>query len=386
MSAIAITCLDDQPRFIRRRRSSTFNAITNWALAVQPGSPAPISPNRRHRIAHPQHSPSFLHFIDTPTTTPSTKTPRSASEFHTDVDLTSWGYTSVFVHLPPTPAIPARPPPTPPAIPKGLKKFKSMGMLKQKRPRVESSFKPPKKSHPPLPPALQNELLLMQFTGGGSLESNAQRLMQHRAKATTGGTAAVDTVYKDENGIMWFDEQEPVEYQALLPLPSPSSPGSWVQFAVVKSPGPGSPIFAISPSSAKSMTPTERELEGISSLVRPLSPSAYLPSVGPVREKQLRRRHRPAPLKLHSDSSVPSSTRTVAKTPAGFEDSFQPTSAEAVALAAGIHIYARSRAKKVIKGGGAAGKAPPVGSAPANVVEFPNKLPKRGLVKRLFGM
>ncbi|EEB95468.1 hypothetical protein MPER_05561, partial [Moniliophthora perniciosa FA553] len=105
----------------------------------------------------------------------------------------------------------------------------------------------------------------MQFTGGGSLESNAQRLMEHRAKATTGGTA-VDTVYKDENGVMWLDEQERVEYQALLPLPSPSSPGSWVQFAIVKTPGPGSPVFAISPTSVKSMTPTERELEGLSSL------------------------------------------------------------------------------------------------------------------------
>ncbi|EEB92114.1 hypothetical protein MPER_09426 [Moniliophthora perniciosa FA553] len=245
----------------RRRRSSTFTAITNWAQAVQPGSPAPITPQSR-------------------------KTP---APFR-------------------VPQVPEEPVPK---IDKGLKRFKSMGMLKplrsrtraksvvengetststRPRPRSRSrsrsgSVSPTKssakrpghaksksfsatkskpKSHPPLPPALQNELLLMQFANGGSLESNAQKLMQQRAKGTSG--SAVDTVYKDENGIMWLDEDERAEYEALLPPPSSAPSSPWVEFTGVK---PDSPTIGISGDedpirrgSVTSMTPTERELEG----------------------------------------------------------------------------------------------------------------------------
>uniref|UniRef100_A0A0W0FAY8 Uncharacterized protein n=1 Tax=Moniliophthora roreri TaxID=221103 RepID=A0A0W0FAY8_MONRR len=429
----------------RRRRSSTFTAITNWALTVQPGSPAPITPQSRRpsisgRISHSRarsSSNSLGHLISTPST--AHRTPSTAKDFPSEVDLTNWGYTSVFVHLPHTPETPApfripRAPEGPvPKIDKGLKRFKSMGMLKplrsrtraksvvengeaststrpRPRPRSRSrsrsgSVSPTKpsakrpghaksksfsatkskpKSHPPLPPALQNELLLMQFAGGGSLESNAQKLMQQRAKGNSGN--AVDTVYKDENGIMWLDEDERAEYEALLPPPSSAPPSPWVEFTGVKSDSPsiggGDSEDPIRRGSVTSMTPTERELEG-ACVVRPASPSAYLgttlPAIRPTQtldRSERRRRRRPAPLKLHSDNTVPTLSSQ------GFEDSFEPTSAEAAALAAGMHSHARSR--------NTASRRAQVGSAPADVTEFDGKkTQKKSLARRaraLFGM
>ncbi|KAJ8092883.1 hypothetical protein PM082_023516 [Marasmius tenuissimus] len=409
---------------LRRRRSSTFTAITNWALAVQPGSPAPISPNKQrpsHRRA-PSNSTSFLHLVETPTTASrSNISPRSAKDFPADVNLTSWGYTSVFVHLPVTPSTPShlrrRSPVTPeaPMKPgKGLKKFKSMGILRRNRaksvtgdvsptsptaptrPRTRSrsrsgSVSPTKPSsskraagpskgkgkakvHPPLPPALQTELLLMQFTGGGSLETNAQRLMEQRAKGTT--TKAVDAVYKDENGMMWLDEDERIEYEALIPTsPAPSSPASpWVQFTSTSALVPDSPAMGAIKAdeeharrgSVKSLTPTERELEAAIA-IRPSSPSAYIgvslvnASAVNIDRTERRRRRRPAPLKLPSAPAIP--TASAAQ---GFEDSFEPTSAELAAMAAGMQSHARAAARVA----GARRPLQKIGSAPADVSDF----------------
>ncbi|KAJ8084462.1 hypothetical protein PM082_003232 [Marasmius tenuissimus] len=386
---------------LRRRRSSKSIAITNWALAVQPGSPAPISPNKRlhvHRRA-PSNSTSFLHLIETPTTAGwSHPSPCSPKSFAADVELTNWGYTSVFVRLPVTPSTPShlrRPSPIASEAPvkhgKSLKKIKSMGILRRNgakssagdvsptsatsrtRTRTHSrsrsgSVSPTKaspsrrapgsskpknkaKNHPPLPPALQTELLLMQFTGGGSLSTNAQRLMEQRAKATT--TKAVDAVYKDENGMLWLDEDERIEYEGLIPTsPAPSSPASqWVQFSPIAAIFPSSPaIGAIKAAdrparhgSVKSLTLTERELEA-GTPVRPISPTAYIgfslvttSSMANFDRTERRRRRRPAPLKLHSAPAVPTACATQ-----GFEDSFAPKSAELAAMAAGMRSHARA--------------------------------------------
>ncbi|KAK7043671.1 hypothetical protein VNI00_008282 [Paramarasmius palmivorus] len=281
--------------------SSTL--INTWALAVQPGSPAQPSP----------------------------KSP--------DLDLTSLGYTSVFVHLPHTPR-------TPPPPHKSIKKTKSMGMLKSK---------PKSKPHPPLPPTLQNELLLMQFTGGGSLQSNAQHLMNQRA-----ANGPVDTVHKDSHGILWLDEAEKLEYRPLL-SPStattsstPHTPSRWVQFTLVH---PTPPPH--SPTSVKSMSPTERELDS-GALLTPLTPTAYLPVVRP--RKQYKKR--PAPLKLHSAPTVPTARISASPFPSSrFDDSFQPVPTS-LALAAGVLVYSRHAQKKVnLKGLGRR-------SAPADVVKF----------------
>ncbi|KAL0569502.1 hypothetical protein V5O48_012470 [Marasmius crinis-equi] len=410
----------DKP-MTRRGRSSKFVAITTWALAVQPGSPAPISPNRlphSHRRA-PSNSTSFLHIIDTPTTAgKSIPSPRSPKNF-AEVDMTNWGYTSVFVHLPVTPSTPShlrrRSPVTPeaPVKPgKGIKKFKSMGILRRNAKSVAGDVSPtsptprtrarsrsrsgsvsptkasmsgraagPSKSkartknHPPLPPALQTELLLMQFTGGGSLETNAQRLMEQRAKATT--TKAVDAVYKDENGMMWLDEDERIEYQGLIPSsPIPSSPASsWVQFSSFAAALPSSPALGairaseepVRRGSVKSLTPTERELEAATPL-QPSSPTTYIgislvstASIANADRSERRRRRRPAPLKLHSAPAV-----LTASAAQGFEDSFEPTSAELVAMAAGMQTHARATRANGVR------RAPvrQLGSAPADVSDF----------------
>ncbi|KAG7094269.1 hypothetical protein E1B28_007873 [Marasmius oreades] len=418
---------------LRRRRSSTFTAIANWALAVQPGSPAPISPNRRlpsHRRV-PSNAPSFLHIIDTPTSASRFPlSPHSAKEFPGSVDLTNWGYTSIFLRLPVTPSTPSQFRRRSPVIPeasmkpeKGIKKIKSLGILRRNRaksvaddvsptsptprshtrsrsrprsgsvtstksvsskrsavyPKSKSKSKPKTANHPPLPPALQTELLLMQFTGGGSLEANAQRLMEQRAKSNT--DKAVGTVYKDENGVMWLDEDERAEYEALIPPSStPSSPASpWVQFSSTSLLSPMSPAIgafmaaragSVRRGSVKSLTPTERELEAAMA-VRPISPSAYIgvnlinTSVISKAETNERRRKRPAPLKLHSAPVVP--TASAAQ---GFEDSFEPTSAELVVMAAGMHIYARAAKAsrfRVRRGGEMQVQA---GSAPADATDF----------------
>ncbi|KAG7094258.1 hypothetical protein E1B28_007862 [Marasmius oreades] len=328
---IPLTPTHDSNDVKTRRRSSTFTAITNWALAVQPGTPAPLSPVKRRRpsfhrrVASSSSSPSFLL---TPTTAKSG-----------NVDLTAWGYTSVFLHLPVTPQTPAAFYPPEPVVKssgkveKGLKKISSMGILRRNRaksvtgdstspiaatspvtntpptrprPRSRSrsgsvstakpSLKRPghvksksvsatvpnqtkakktktkTKTHPPLPPALQNELMLMQFAGGGSLEANAHKFLEERSKRD-GTTKAIDAVYRDENGVMWLDEDERVEYQALIPTEGLSSPPAspWVQFTSSGAVPPVCPTMgaivmtdedATRRPSVVSLSPTERELEG----------------------------------------------------------------------------------------------------------------------------
>ena len=94
--------------------SLAHSNIIAWASLVQPGSPAPRSPqrrpsvsssrrssisrlNRRPSISHARAaSGSLIHIVDTQ------KTPSVG-----DFDLTALGYTSVFVHLPKTPTTPS---------------------------------------------------------------------------------------------------------------------------------------------------------------------------------------------------------------------------------------------------------------------------------------
>ncbi|KAJ8092860.1 hypothetical protein PM082_023493 [Marasmius tenuissimus] len=453
---LPLTPTNDSHDTRTRRRSSTFTTITNWASAVQPGSPAPLSPVKRRRpslrrqVASNSSSPSFLFT--------STHKP----------DLTSWGYTSVFVHLPVTPETPSpfrAPEPivadAPAKSGNGLKKIKSMGILRRNRtksivgepaaapapenippvprPRTRSrsrsgSMSPTKpimkrpghvksksvsattptksksrsnRNHPPLPPSLQNELMLMQFASGGTLEANAQKLMKERSKADGQGVApkAVDAVFRDENGVMWLDEDEPIEYEALLPTNPPSSPPAspWVQFSSSNAHLPASPAIGaiqadedpVRRGSLASLSPTEHELQGAAAaVVRPASPSAYigtavglLPppnSSSSVDRSERRRRRRPAPLKLHSSSSIPT---TAAQ---GFEDSFEPSSAEAAALAAGMYRHTHRRVGNSRR----ASAAEVVGSAPADVLSFDvargtGKGRKMNLAKRakaLFGL
>ncbi|TFK39741.1 hypothetical protein BDQ12DRAFT_711850 [Crucibulum laeve] len=223
---------------------------------------------RRPSISHTRaSSSSFNHLIETPrTATPSAK----------DFDLTALGYTSVFLHLPKTPStpspflqrhapgpvppkspalasaspyahIPIPPIPTsPPANKRTIKRFRSLTLL---RPRSKSnaSTMPPssptkkaaqksskaqicsativkrkkaKYAYVKAPPPLANELALMQFADGGSMESHAKRVMEHQARQAAGSHVnagmAVGDVFRDGKGGMWWDQDEELEYAHLL--------------------------------------------------------------------------------------------------------------------------------------------------------------------------
>ncbi|KIK70270.1 hypothetical protein GYMLUDRAFT_34766 [Collybiopsis luxurians FD-317 M1] len=282
----------------RRRRSSTFASIKNWALAVQPGTPTAESPQKsinaspsrrgsvsaardfiarrasisRHRA--PSNA-SVAHLV---------QTPRTGDYRQSQFDLTDLGYTSVFVRLAHTPSTPSpfllrdpyssskqassqKEPST------GLKRIKSLGMLKRNRRKSVSATAPSQqptsrtRSHsrsksalvsisskksaapPPLPPTLTSELLLRQFTDGGSLETHAKRVMEEQAReAVPSGSRSraplpVGTVFRDENGGFWRDEEEKLEREALLPPASPESPvKEWITFNSSKN-GSSSPIL-----------------------------------------------------------------------------------------------------------------------------------------------
>ncbi|THV05049.1 hypothetical protein K435DRAFT_961442 [Dendrothele bispora CBS 962.96] len=379
-------------------RRSSF--ILNWAIAVQPGSPAPLSPrpsptyeSRRPSLSRSasRRRPSLVRSTracSNPSTSP--KTPK---EFN--VDLTSYGYTSVFVHLPytpttpspflrqvnanastnvPVPPVPQTPPPAATET-KVIKRFRSLANLKPRRARAKSnaasnpppspsntmpsktktsSSKPKKTAAPPLPPSLASELLLMQFTGGGSLETHAKRVMeqQARAAAPTGSAAAskkkkvrpeelaVGAVYRDENGNMWWDEAEAMEYKALIPE-QPGSPQShrWVKFDGNKAPRQEAPprrgslasMFTSNSSAASPTSPRSFSDAGFSNVVVPANVDAYggvamhllhsTPTASAhdmAAHQNKRTRRRPAPLQLHSADAVPQAPVNV------FEDSFAP--------------------------------------------------------------
>ncbi|KAJ7885977.1 hypothetical protein B0H13DRAFT_1628097, partial [Mycena leptocephala] len=266
-----------------RRRSNS--AIISWAALVQPGSPSPRSPrsprrrpstsssrrpsivSRRPSIGHgPAAAGSFINLIDTP----STANHPSVKEF----DLTNLGYSSVFVHFPVTPSTPSpfvQPksatnpyahipiPPIPASPPakarRGLKHFRSLSALTRSRSKSVSSMPAaaipatPKSSKAQFfavsiakrkkaqykyvrPAPLANELALMQFADGGSIESHAKRVMAHQAKAA--GTGGVGVVFRDGEGGMWLDEDEEWEYAHLLggeqQLVSGQGETQWVQF------------------------------------------------------------------------------------------------------------------------------------------------------------
>jgi hypothetical protein len=404
---------DPEDRILRRRRrSSTFISIKNWALAVQPGPPAPDSPHssitispgpyprrssisaardfitRRSSISHnraPSGS-SIVHLVHTP---------KTGDDKQPHFDLTTLGYTSVFVHIAHTPSTPSPfllRDPYQKEQSTGLNRIKSLGMLKRTRRKSVSATSPSqqtpsrsrshsrsksvsastsKKStaHPPLPPTLTSELLLMQFADGGKLETHAKRVMQEQAReAAPSGTSKgaplpVGVVFRDENGAFWRDEEEKLEREALLPpIRIPDSPlREWITFNPSGN-GHSSPILPgmalgvgtveseerrgsfASMASSLSLSPTNivthadvsayappNPLSGSGASRAPSSPTgtvstttgmAAASGAAAQNKRAHRRRRRPAPLTL----IVPSSS------PNAFDDSFIP-SPRAVALA-----------------------------------------------------
>ncbi|KAF7289456.1 hypothetical protein HMN09_01339600 [Mycena chlorophos] len=239
-----------------RRRSNS--AIIAWAALVQPGSPAPCSPRRRGSSCsrrpsivsrRPSVGSSFV-VVSTPST------PK--------IDLTALGYSDLFVYCPvtpstpspfrqkvtdiPIPPIPVSPLPSKPR--KGLRHFRSLSALTRGRSKSVSSEMPPMPPAPKSsskaqffiakrkkaqykamrPPPLANELAMMQFADGGSLESHAKRVMAHQAKSA-GPHAGVGDVFRDGSGGMWWDEDEEWEYAHLLGGEEQLvADGDWVRF------------------------------------------------------------------------------------------------------------------------------------------------------------
>lgn len=248
---------------------ATFVAsIQLWAQAVQPGTPAPRSPpspyrNRRRSsvssLRRPRRpsvshaSSSFLHLVDTPTTSSSHKKTPSVKDL--TFDLTNLGYTSLFVPLPDTPVTPSLIIPSSnsksggddipsPAPAPTLKRVRSLGVLKfLRRPLAKSTSRtngPPSPTRTKSktkaakvkkiqPPTLTNELLLLQFMDGGSIESNLKRVMKKQAtNAAKNASAqvAVDDVHRDGKDGYWRDQDEEMEYKPLLPT---QEGDGWVQ-------------------------------------------------------------------------------------------------------------------------------------------------------------
>ncbi|KAG1874437.1 hypothetical protein F4604DRAFT_1764695 [Suillus subluteus] len=226
-----------------RPRSNTFSTITAWAAHVQPGSPASLSPRsprrrpsigcgRRASITSVRVSPGSLIALDTH------RNAATPSIQNFKADLTSVGYNSVFLQFPKTPITATLPiavkpvPASPTRKPRGLTRLRSLSALKS-RGRSKSAapsspikmkakaaassaavVKRKKAKYAGVRPApLANELALMQFVDGGSMESNIKRVMEAQAKASAAG---VGDVYRDGEGGIWWDQDEEWEYAHLL--------------------------------------------------------------------------------------------------------------------------------------------------------------------------
>lgn len=272
--------LTQPPRKQRRvpppLKSSTlthpYASISAWASTVHPGSPAPCSPVRRPSTASSRRRASLSRAPSA-----SQRTPVSATgEYQSD--LTAVGYTSLFVYfdktpttpspfksrngntagvptpltstvfgnipIPPVPPLPAQSTSPKPAKRAGLSRFRSLSILRSKKskhaaqlgivsspvksPKVESSaiahrkrakYTGKKASAKPPAPSLANELALLQFMEGGTVNDNVNRLMGERAKAAGRGAQnrpGVEGVYRDAKGGIWYDADEEMEYAHLL--------------------------------------------------------------------------------------------------------------------------------------------------------------------------
>jgi hypothetical protein len=83
------------------------------------------------------------------------------------------------------------------------------------------------------PPPLSNELALMQFADGGSMDNNIKRIIKAQAKATD--AVGLPDVYRNDEGGIWWDQDEEWEYAHLLAEDDGSRPHTtgdlqWVTF------------------------------------------------------------------------------------------------------------------------------------------------------------
>lgn len=205
-----------------------------------------------------------MSFVDAPFT--SNKITPSMKDFKHD--LTTIGYTSIFVNMPNMPLSPpdavVTPPPVPshsvvPAPKRGLKSFRSLTALKPGR-RTRGSRSPSspldsphrvptkvaalnirKKPTPKYklmrPAPLATDLAIAQLLGGGSMDELAQDFTRRQAKSAgapkeDGLLVGVCDVYRDAAGNIWMDREEMQEHEYLLADDAKSTPSDWEQFVM----------------------------------------------------------------------------------------------------------------------------------------------------------
>lgn len=240
------------------RRPSFTNRIDNWVHSVQPGSPAPISPERRGSIAS--------------LTTTLVAFPSPDGKENRVESLESLGYTSAFLNLQGLPkrnisvskgqgeAVPSQ---------RTLKHSRSFSLFRQRTQSTPappsptlsrtptptqammSSYKAPSRTHSRThsvastvtkskkskytrerPPPLATDLALAQFMDGGNVEDQIKRYNDARAKSVgstkvNGQLVGVGDVYRDENGNVWRDREEALEHARLL---KDEAENGWVKF------------------------------------------------------------------------------------------------------------------------------------------------------------
>ena len=146
--------------------------------------------------------------------------------------------------VPPSPV-----PQTPNTKASGFSRLRSLSIKPASHSRSKSTVegssksKPAKEKKPKYderPLQMSQELALMQFMGGGSMETHMKRYAEKQAKATgasktSGQLVGVGELHRDGRGGVWRDQDEELEYEGLLAANESSDtsvePGwDWVQF------------------------------------------------------------------------------------------------------------------------------------------------------------
>lgn len=253
-------------------------------LPIPPASPTlkPCEPSRRCFITR-------LRLRSRSKSVPASSPAEPTTRVMTNVDA-----------IPPHPSSPSRKPPSP-KQPLHRRRSKSVSgkahaslskeTVYPRRPRAKRCDIPP-----PLP--MENQLALLQFIDGGNREENINQFMQE--KATCNGEVAIDAPYRDEEGTVWADAAEKMEYEPLIDEKirrwDEVGIDEWVDFD------------ATSPAAGSNRTATGRSVTVPSTVDLDLDPR-YLMAVDSALDNPVI--DVPALLSPHTPTSPPSSTPTI---------------------------------------------------------------------------
>ncbi|TFK48415.1 hypothetical protein OE88DRAFT_1810318 [Heliocybe sulcata] len=277
-------------RFNTHPRNTTFSNISAWALNVQPGSPEPLSPERRASVSSPRRpsisaisprrlsvpsvrvsSASFLNLQDTPLPGQRTAYTPIVVEFPTSPKTA--GLPTQFTKKDPVALYGIPLPPVPKKSGRVLSRMRSLSVFGNRgRPkssdgpaapkaaptdanaklaaaaeiasRKKEGYKMKTKQTYDRPVPLAAQLELAQMMDGGSMDHRIKAHMHERARAERGlkrgqQVVGVGDVWRDGEGGIWLDQEEEWEYAHLLSgevRTGASVEHEWVDFE------PGSPV------------------------------------------------------------------------------------------------------------------------------------------------